>query len=394
VIEDLLQQIVDRLDHRYFGKYRGYVHRVDDPLKLGRVMAIVPRLTGDTALGWALPCTPYAGPDQGLFTIPDVGSGVWIEFEGGDLSSPIWSGMWWGSPAPSDVGQAGSSAREHRTTPEVPQHNHPPETAGPGVRMLKSSKGHHIVLDDRDGSTRLEIHDSLGNRMILSKEGLVNLLSNERTVNKGNRASQVDQSDTLHVGRHQSQTIGGHQTTEIKGDLHVTVGGDLVESAGGGAYQRTFDHEGLKQKISGPRKTEISGSDERRVTGASKEVATGGFGVVAGGSVNITSGGGSVNIAAALPDIPSLNAISIDALLGNVSINTKIGMMQLGGLTAISPMVLGDGLMVHLTMLSQILKLVNPLTVMAYGPLLDTWAAMTPLMDLSFFGFLKRFPVG
>src|SRR4051812_29659790 len=126
------------MDHRYFGKYRGYVHRVDDPLKIGRVMAICPRLTGDTPLGWALPCTPYAGPDQGLFTVPDVGAGVWIEFEGGDLSSPIWSGMWWGAPAAGDVGQADSSAREFRVSPEVPQHGHPPETAGPGVRMLKS----------------------------------------------------------------------------------------------------------------------------------------------------------------------------------------------------------------------------------------------------------------
>jgi hypothetical protein len=69
-------------------------------------------------------------------------------------------------------------------------------------------------------------------------------------------------------------------------------------------------------------------------------------------------------------------------------------MMQLGGLSAISPLVLGDGLAIHLTLLAQILKAVNPLTVAAYGPALDVWAALTPVLDLSYFAFVKRFPVG
>jgi hypothetical protein len=325
--------------------------------------------------------------------VPDVGSGVWVEFEGGDLSSPIWSGMWWGAPGAADVGQPDSTAAEHRTDPEVPQHNYPRETAMPGVRIWKTSAGHHIVLDDRESTARVEIHDSLGNRIILSKEGMIQLVSNERVVNKGNRGVKVDQNDTLSVGRNQDEVIGGRHTREVKGDVTLKYGGDLNESARGGQYQRTVDHEGIKESIGGPRKITVSGSDERQVVGFAKETASGGYGITSGGSVNIGSGG-AVNIAATTPDIPSLNAVSIDAFLGNVSINTKIGMLQLGGLTAISPMVLGDGLMIHFTILAQILKTVNPLTAAGYGPALDAWAAMTPLLDLSLFGFLKRFPVG
>jgi type VI secretion system secreted protein VgrG len=393
-VEDLLQRLLDRLEHRYHGKYRGYVHRTDDPLKLGRVQAVVPRLCGDTPLGWALPCSPYAGPDQGLFLVPEIGSGVWIEFEGGDLASPIWSGMWWGAPDAADVGQPDSTASEHRVTPEVPQHNRPRETAVPGVRMLKSASGHHIVLDDREDSRRVEIHDSLGNRLIFSKEGKINLVSNERTVNSGNRSEQVDQSDSLRVGRNQTTTIGGSQRSTVGGDVELKAGGSLLESARDGAYKREFTHEGLKEAISGPRTTRVSGSDERRVTGATKEVATGGYGVVAGGAVNINSGGGSVSISASLPDLPSLNAISLDAALGNVSINTKLGLLQLGGLSAVSPLVVGDGLLIQLTILVQILKTINPLTVAGYGPALDAWLATTPISILSLFGFVKRFPVG
>lgn len=393
MIEDLLQDLVDRLDHRYFGKYRGYVHRNDDPENLGRIQAVVPRLLGDTPTGWAMPCTPYAGPDQGLYTVPDTGTGVWIEFEGGDLTSPIWSGMWWGKTKAEDVGLADSTAREYKTTPEVPQHAYPRETAVPGVRMLKSATGHHVVLDDREGSERIEIHDSRGNRLILSKEGFMQLVSNERVANKGARGVQIAHDDRLRVGGDQTETISGKHERTVTRDVKLTYGGDFTESIQDGAFERRIDHEGLNVTIGGPKKEVIRGGEETRVAGASKTVASGGYGVTAGGAINIASGG-PVNIAGTLPDPPSLNTVSIDALLGNISINTKLGICQLGGMTAISPMVLGDGLAVHLTMLAQILKLVNPLTAAAYGPALDAWAAMTPVLDLSYFGFVKRFPAG
>ena len=46
-------------------------------------------------LGWALPCTPYAGPGVGLYAVPPIGASIWVEFEGGDPESPIWSGCFW-----------------------------------------------------------------------------------------------------------------------------------------------------------------------------------------------------------------------------------------------------------------------------------------------------------
>ena len=30
---------------------------------------------------------PYAGPQVGFLMLPDIGSGVWIEFEGGEAGS-------------------------------------------------------------------------------------------------------------------------------------------------------------------------------------------------------------------------------------------------------------------------------------------------------------------
>ncbi len=79
---------------RYFGKYRGIVDSISDPLGLGRIQARVPNITGDSAGGWALPSLPFAGKDCCFFALPPVGSGVWIEFEQGDIDHPIWSGCY------------------------------------------------------------------------------------------------------------------------------------------------------------------------------------------------------------------------------------------------------------------------------------------------------------
>src|SRR5438105_6361203 len=135
--EHILGRLIERVEGRYYGKYRGQVTDNDDPDNLGRIKAKVPRLLGDEETGWALPAFAYGGAsEQGLFLVPDVGAGVWIEFEGGDLSYPVWTGTWFTS---GDI----------------------PESAKPGKKVLKTKSGHKIVLDD-DADT-LEITDSNGN---------------------------------------------------------------------------------------------------------------------------------------------------------------------------------------------------------------------------------------
>ena len=177
-----------------------------------------------------------------------------------------------------------------------------------------------------------------------------------------------------------------------KTKLTLTYKGNLTEKVGRSAFERTVDQRGTTVTVGGALSETVSGSVTRSVSGAVSDTAVGGYGLSSGGGINLSSGG-PVKIAAGMPDL-TLKALSLDALAGNISVNTMLGVMQVGGLSAISPAVLGDGLMIHLTMLAQILKAVNPLTVAAYGPALDAWAAMTPVVDLSYFAYLKRLPVG
>lgn len=137
--------------NRYYGKYRGLVADNDDPQQLGRIKARVPEVLGDVTSGWALPCVPYAGNGSGQYTVPEPDTGVWIEFEAGDPSRPIWSGCWWGDgQLPADNGgQSGT----------------------PDLKVIRSEQGLMVTLDDggqvitvsdQDGSNLLEIQVMAG----------------------------------------------------------------------------------------------------------------------------------------------------------------------------------------------------------------------------------------
>jgi uncharacterized protein involved in type VI secretion and phage assembly len=130
----------------YYGKYRGIVTNSQDPKNLGRLQARVPEVLGQEDSGWALPCTPYAGPDAGLFTVPPVGTGVWIEFEAGDVSRPIWSGCWWGEgQLPTDEGGAAA-------TPDLKIWR-----SGSGLMVSLDDRGHTITMSDANGMNLLKI---------------------------------------------------------------------------------------------------------------------------------------------------------------------------------------------------------------------------------------------
>ena len=135
----------------FYGKYRGVVTDNKDPLFTGRVRAKVPDVLGDEESGWAMACTPFAGSGAGFFALPDVGVGVWIEFEHGDPDYPVWAGCWWGSPAdpPSEV--------------LVPPYQ---------KVVIKSFGGNIVTLDDTPGIGGITIQTSTGQKIALTALGI------------------------------------------------------------------------------------------------------------------------------------------------------------------------------------------------------------------------------
>jgi uncharacterized protein involved in type VI secretion and phage assembly len=101
---DLMDQMHDFMKSKRYGKYRGIVTDNDDAgTHRGRLKVKVPAVLGDLEV-WAEPCVPYAGDGVGFFAMPPVDAGVWVEFEGGDISYPIWVGCYWRDSEPPQGG--------------------------------------------------------------------------------------------------------------------------------------------------------------------------------------------------------------------------------------------------------------------------------------------------
>lgn len=79
----------------FFGKYRATVTNNIDPENRGRLQLLIPDVLNFIPSTWAEPCVPLAGPTgppMGVYMVPPVGAGVWVEFEQGNVKYPIWVG--------------------------------------------------------------------------------------------------------------------------------------------------------------------------------------------------------------------------------------------------------------------------------------------------------------
>lgn len=138
-----LEDLLERLRTRFYGKYRGIVSAVD--AKTMRIKARVPSVLGQADTGWCMPCVPYAGKGVGFAFLPEIGSGVWIEFEGGDVSYPIWVGGYW---------------REGEF----------PADAAQQVKVIVTKAPHRLKLDD--GQKSITLSDPNGNTVTLDGKGI------------------------------------------------------------------------------------------------------------------------------------------------------------------------------------------------------------------------------
>jgi uncharacterized protein involved in type VI secretion and phage assembly len=135
----------------FYGKYRGTVLNNIDPLQMGRIQVIVPDVSGLLPTSWAMPCLPVAGKQMGTYMVPQIGSGVWVEFEQGDPDYPIWTGCFWGIaaevPALALAGNPASPSIVLQTTLQnsIVISDVPGPTGG---IMLKSTTGAMIMVND------------------------------------------------------------------------------------------------------------------------------------------------------------------------------------------------------------------------------------------------------
>lgn len=138
----------------FYGKYRGTCVNNVDPLMTGRIQVIVPDVSNVMLSSWAMPCVPVAGLQMGVYTVPPIGAGVWVEFERGDPDYPIWVGCYWGSAA------------------EVPALAQTVPPAVPGITM-QTTLQNGLTINDVPGPTGgIVIKSATGATLIVNDTGI------------------------------------------------------------------------------------------------------------------------------------------------------------------------------------------------------------------------------
>ena len=116
----------------------GVVSNNKDDDGLNRVKVTFPWLSEDEESHWARVVCFMAGDKRGALFLPEVGDEVLVAFEHGDINRPYVIGaLWNGKDKPPLTNDNGKN----------------------NIRLIQSRSGHKVVLDDTDGSEKIEIKD-------------------------------------------------------------------------------------------------------------------------------------------------------------------------------------------------------------------------------------------
>ncbi len=230
---------------KYFGKYRGKVTNNIDPMQLGRVQVSVPSVLGDGMLSWAMPCVPYAGKQVGFFALPPIKANIWVEFEGGNLDFPIWSGCFWGEgevPAKPAIEQVKVFKTESisLTLSDMPE-------AG-GVTLEVRPPGVSIPLKMEFGSEGIEIDCNPAHVKLTTKGIELAMPPSKMKI----EASQVEVSNEP-----SSFKVSNSEVEAANGAAKIKLTSSDVEAANGAAKIKLTSSD--VEVTNGPAKMKLSG---------------------------------------------------------------------------------------------------------------------------------------
>jgi hypothetical protein len=172
---------------KFYGLYRGSVFLNADPKKMGRIQVLVPDVLGLTPSTWAMPCVPFAGKQSGVFVVPAINSGVWVQFENGDPDQPVWTGGWWGSTVELPLATiAGNPLNPNIVIQSLLQQaiivsDMPPSVPPPVMPLVPTTGG--IILRSTTGAS-IVVND-VGIFISNGKGATIMMVGNSVTINNG-----------------------------------------------------------------------------------------------------------------------------------------------------------------------------------------------------------------
>lgn len=141
---------------RFYGSYEAEVTDNEDPDDQGRIKVKVPafQIGGEGEIpNWAYPKGGEfpKGDDQGSYNVPPEGSYVWVEFENGDPSLPIYEMGW------------------HA------QGERPSEFESTDDRGWKTPSGHIVRFRDKDGDEAILIEHKSGGKLEYKSDDIIEM---------------------------------------------------------------------------------------------------------------------------------------------------------------------------------------------------------------------------
>jgi len=222
-----IDEFRQRYSGRYFGKYRGVVVKVgEDDRKLIRITTRVPVILGDQELGWALP-SDGGGLRNGRVWAPSPNDFVWIEFEEGDPSRPIWSHGPWGNRDNESMLPKHARGETEEIDEKIRNVGiiNPSTFAGeyPNVKIMRSVSGHLLEFDDTENEQRVQLAHNNGSRIEMLADESVEFVTKGELRQFISEAMKIEVIKALEVLSHEASTFESEDTTTIK-----SAGGEIL----------------------------------------------------------------------------------------------------------------------------------------------------------------------
>jgi uncharacterized protein involved in type VI secretion and phage assembly len=177
-----------------------------------RVRVKFPWLSADDDTSyWARLASPMAGPNRGIFFLPEINDEVLVAFEHGDMARPFIIGsLWNGKDAPPEKNGAAA------------------DSSGVNHRIIKTRAGHVITLDDTSGSELISIVDKTGNNLIKIESS-----SNKITIQAdGDIVVNTKANVKVTAQQDAEVTVQGKATVNAQSDVAVNGMNVSVEAKG------------------------------------------------------------------------------------------------------------------------------------------------------------------
>lgn len=180
-----------------------------DPKNLGRIKVKYPWRDSEDESYWARCLTFMAGNEMGGYFLPEVKDEVLVAFQKGDIDHPVILGsLWSGKMKPPENNADGKNNR----------------------RLIKSRSGHLIVLDDTQGSEKIEVIDKSGKNLLSidTSSNTIEINSNKDINLKAPKGKISLDCSQLEVKAKTTAKVESGGTMELKATGNATIKGAMV----------------------------------------------------------------------------------------------------------------------------------------------------------------------